>query len=113
MGIYEEFASDAIEILAEIPKTVTVKPAKGITPAEHTFSVLMSQPMVMQDLNTGGFIDSTSYEIKFLRATAELHPGLVAYGNIVTFNNADFRIQALADRPPSAWIVAKVQSAIQ
>lgn len=48
-----------------------------------------------------------------LRTTAETHPGLFAYGNIVTYNAEEYRIVAIANRPPSAWLVAKVQTKVQ
>jgi len=49
-------------------------------------NALMSQPSVMQDLETGGFTSSTSYDVKFLRTNAAAHPGLIAFGNIIAFN---------------------------
>jgi hypothetical protein len=41
---------------------------------------------------------------------ASTHPGLFAYGNIVNYDGQDYRIVAIANRPPSAWLVAKVQT---
>jgi hypothetical protein len=109
MGIIQdEWSVDAVEILNEIPKAVTVQQTFSGTPI--AFNVLMSPPMVQQDLTTGGFLNSTSYDLKFLRADAELHSGLVAYGNLVNYNGNFFRISAINNRPPSAWIICKVES---
>lgn len=106
--IQSEWAADAAEILAEIPKAVTVQhtPTGPLT----AFNVLMTPPMVQQDLTAGGFLNSTSYDVKFLRSDCVAHPGLVVYGNLVNYNGTQFRIVAINDRPPSAWIIAKVQS---
>lgn len=106
-AIQDEWAADAAEILNEIPKAVTVRRGSG---SPLSFNVLMSAPMVQQDLETGGFLNSTSYDVKFLRADSDAHPGTVIYGNLITFNGADYRIVAINDRPPSAWIIARVQS---
>ena len=107
MSIQDEWASDAAEILAEIPKAVTVRRGSGST---TSFNVLISPPMVSQDLETGGFMSSTSFDVKFLRTDAVAHAGVVIFGNLVHFNGGDYRIVAINDRPPSAWIIVKVQS---
>jgi len=107
MSIQDEWASDASQILAEIPKAVTVRRGSG---ASTSFNVLISPPMVSQDLETGGFMNSTSFDVKFLRTDTEAHAGVVIYGNLIHYNNLDFRIVAVNDRPPSAWIIVKVQS---
>jgi hypothetical protein len=106
--IQEEWASDAAEILNEIPKAVTVRRGTGTAVA---FNILISPPMVEQNLETGGFLSTTSYDIKFLRADINAHPGVVVFGNIVTYNGAGYRIVAINDRPPSAWIMCRVQVA--
>lgn len=105
-SIQDEWASDAAAILAEIPKAVTVRRGSG---DPTSFNVLMSAPMVQQDLETGGFLNSTSYDVKFLKADADAHPGVVAYGNLMTYNGGQYRIVAINDRPPSAWIIVRVQ----
>jgi len=108
MGIIQdEWASDAGEILAEIPKAVTVQKGNG-TPT--SFDVLMSEPVVQQDLETGGFLDSAAYDVKFLKSDVEARPGVVVYGNLVTFNGKQYRIVSITDRPPSAWVIARVQT---
>jgi hypothetical protein len=106
-----EWATDALEILGEIPKAVTVKNVPGGTPVP--LNALMSQPAIMQDLETGGFTSSTSFDVKFLRSGLVDHPGLVAHGNIITYNGEQFRIMTVTDRPPSAWVICKVQTLVQ
>lgn len=111
MGIFEEAALDAVEILSEVGKDITVK--NGPTGTPVALKALVTQPMVLQDLETGGFLNQTTFEVKITRAAHLANPGLFAYGNLVTYAGEDFRIVALANRPPSAWIVAKVQTAVQ
>jgi len=106
-SIQDEWNEDAGEVLAEIPKAVTVRHGNG---AAISFNVLMGPPMVQQDLETGGFLNSTSFDVKFLKADATAHPGLVIYGNLLTFNNEQYRIVAINDRPPSAWLIVRVQT---
>ena len=110
MGIIQdEWASDAGEILLEIPKAVTVQRGNG---APVSFNVLLGDPMVQQDLETGGFLDSASFDVKFLKADCVAHPGVVIFGNLVTFNSKQYRIVAINDRPPSAWVIARVQTKV-
>lgn len=106
-AIQDEWAADAASILTEIPKAVTVHKGNA-TPT--SFNVLMSEPMVQQDLETGGFLNAATFDVKFLRSDCETHPGVVVYGSLVTYNNQQYRIVAINDRPPSAWIMAKVQT---
>lgn len=110
-GITDEWAADASEILSEIPKAVTVKNVPGGTPV--ALNALMSQPAIMQDLETGGFLDQTSFDIKFLRTDSVANPGLIAFGNVVAYGGKEFRIMSVTDRPPSAWLIVKVQTKVQ
>lgn len=109
--IWAEFTADAAALLAEIGKDITIKQVPGGTPV--AFKAQVTQPMVLQDMETGGFLNQTTFEVKVLRTTADTHPGLFAYGNIVAYNGEEYRIVAIANRPPSAWLVAKVQTKVQ
>ena len=106
-SIQDEWAADAVEILGEIPKAVSVHKGTG---APVSFNCLMGPPMVSQDLETGGFLNSTSFDVKFLRPEIEANPGVVVYGSIVNFTGKLYRIVAVDDRPPSAWVIFRVQS---
>lgn len=106
--IQDEWAADAAVILGEIPKAVTVRHTPGGTAT--AFNVLMGPPMIQQDMETGGFLNSTSFDVKFLKADCVAHSGVVAYGNLVAYNGSDFRIVAINDRPPSAWVIVRVVS---
>lgn len=109
--ITDEWASDASEILGEIPKAVTVKNVPSGSPIP--LNALMSQPAIMQDLETGGFLNHTSFDVKFKRTDAVANPGLIAFGNVVAYQGQEFRIMTVTDRPPSAWIICKVQTKVQ
>ena len=110
-AITDEWATDASEILSEIPKAVTVKNVPSGSPI--AFNALMSQPAVMQDLETGGFMNHTSFDMKFLRVAAAAHPGVIAFGNVVAYEGQEYRIMTVTDRPPSAWLIVKVQTKVQ
>lgn len=108
MSIWDEFTADAQSILNEVGKDITIKNVPGGSPV--AFKAMVTQPMVLQDMETGGFLNSTTFEVKVLRTVANTHPGLFAYGNIINYDGQDYRIVAIANRPPSAWLVAKVQT---
>lgn len=111
MGFFDDAIADALSILNEVGKDVSVKNVPNGTPV--AFKVMVTQPMVLQDMDTGGFLNQTSFEIKFLRTDFIAHPGVIAYGNIVIYSGSEYRIVALADRPPSAWVIARVQTKVQ
>jgi hypothetical protein len=106
--IWAEFAADAASILTEIGKDVTIKIVPGGTPV--AVRAMITQPMVLQDMETGGFLNSTTFEVKVLKSFSDANPGLVVYGNIVHYDGQDYRIVAIANRPPAAWIIARVQT---
>ena len=110
MALYDEVGADAVSILLEIGKDVVLKKPTGQTLA---LKALVTQPMVLQDLETGGFLNQTTFEVKITRAQHDNNPGFMAYGNIVTYAGEEYRIVAIANRPPSAWIIAKIQTKVQ
>jgi hypothetical protein len=110
-SIFDDFIADAQAILDEVGKDVTVKVPPSGTPV--VFKAMITQPMVLQDMDTGGFLNQTTFEVKFLRTAFAANPGVIAYGHIVTYSGQEYRIVALADRPPSAWVIARVQTKVQ
>lgn len=106
-SIQDEWKADALDILAEIPKAVTVRHANGTPTA---FNVLLGAPMIQQDMETGGFLDSASYEVKFHVDDIAAHPGVVVKGNLVNYVDKDFRIVAINPRTNSAWVICRVQA---
>lgn len=111
MSIQSEWAADAAEILAEIPKAVTVKNVPSGTPVP--LNALLTPPMLMQDIETGGFVDSASFDFKFKRVDSDANPGLLAKGNIIDYNETKYRIVAINNRTGSAWVICKVQTLVQ
>lgn len=109
--ITQEWSQDAFEIVGEIPKAVTVKNVPAGQPI--ALNCLMGEPSIMQDLETGGFMNHASFDVKFLRTDAVANPGLLAFGNIITYQGNQFRIMTVTDRPPSAWIICRVQTKTQ
>lgn len=106
-SIQDEWRADAKAILGEIPKAVTVRHASGPTTA---FNVLLGAPMIQQDMETGGFLDSASYEVKFHVDDIALHPGVVVVGNLIEYVGKAFRIVAINPRTNSAWVIVRVQT---
>lgn len=111
MSIQSEWAADAAEIMAEIPKPVTVKNVPAGSPV--ALNALMTPPMLMQDIETGGFVDSANFDFKFKRTDYDANPGLIAKGNIIDYNDTKYRIVALNNRTGSAWVICKVQTLVQ
>ena len=105
--IWAEFSADAASILTEIGKDVTIKIVPGGVPV--AVKAMITQPMVLH-METGGFLNQTTFEVKVLKSFADANPGLVVYGNIVNYDNQDYRIVAIANRPPAAWVIARVQT---
>jgi len=105
--IQDEWRADAKAILEEIPKAVTVRHGSGATTA---FNVLLGAPMVQQDMETGGFLDSASYEVKFHVEDISAHPGVVVVGNLIDYIGKAFRIVAVNPRTESAWLIVRVQT---
>lgn len=109
--IYAEFLADAQSVLNEIGKDITIRNVPSGAPV--AFKAMVTQPMVLQDMETGGFLNQTTFEVKVLRTVETTNPGLFAYGNIISYNGEEYRIVAIANRPPSAWLIAKVQTKVQ
>ena len=106
-----EWALDAVEILGEIPKQVTVQIGSNGTP--KAFAALLTPPSVMQDIETGGFVNHASFDGKFLKTDVTANPTYFVYGNIMNYNGSQYRIMTVIDRPPSAWYIVKVQTLTQ
>jgi len=66
--------------------------------------------MIQQDMETGGFLDSASYEVKFHVDDIAAHPGVVVKGNLINYVGKDFRIVAINPRTNAAWLICRVQA---
>ena len=98
MSIKDEMAADAVEILAEIGEPVTWN---GIT-----FSALLSDPGLSEDLGLGGFSGTGDFTIKILRsALGDARPKL---GDIIGFEGARYRITRTTDHPRYPMVVLVV-----
>lgn len=98
MSIKEEMAADAAEILAEIGEPVTWN--------GKTFSALVSDPAIGEDLGLGGFSGTGDFTIKIMRsALGEARPKL---GEIFGFENAQYRITRITDHPRYPMVVLVV-----
>ena len=106
-----EWAADAVEILSEIPKSVSIQIGSNGTP--KAFNALLTPPQVLQDIETGGFVNHTNFEAKFLKTDVAANPTYFVFGNIMNYNGNQYRLMTIIDRPPSAWYIIKVQTLVQ
>ena len=98
MSIKDEMAADAVEILAQIGEPVMWN---GLT-----FSALVSDPSLSEDLGLGGFSGAGDFTIKILRpALGDARPKL---GGIVGFEGARYRVTRTTDHPRYPMIVLVV-----
>jgi hypothetical protein len=103
MSIFDEFAADASEIVSEIGRTVTFR--------GNPVSAIVSEPQVGESLMAGGFKDSTSYSVKFVRSTLLAAPfsGLPETGEVVIIEGREFTINAVSSRAFAAWVRVDVE----
>lgn len=91
-------AADAAEILAEIGEPVTWK--------GRTFSALVTDPTVGEDLGLGGFSGTGDFTIKIMRSAFGFErPRL---GEIMGFEGNRYRITRTTDHPRYPMVVLVV-----
>jgi len=116
-------AKDIVGDMADLAQTWT---AVGGTPS---FQVLIGQPMVTQDLQSGGFMERVSHEVRIVAATASW---TTAYGTACAAaissgapvaslangktlvateqGNRQYRIDGISYKPGTAWVVLQVRA---
>lgn len=98
MSIHDEIAADAAEILSEIGESVSWN--------GRTFSALVSDPTIGEDLGLGGFSGTGDFTVKIMRsALGTARPKL---GEIIGFENARYRITRITDHPRYPMVVLVV-----
>jgi hypothetical protein len=116
-------AKDIVGDMADLAQTWT---AVGGTPS---FQVLIGQPMVTQDLQSGGFMERVSHEVRIVAATASwttaygtacaaaISSGapVAALANGKTLvateqGNRQYRIDGISYKPGTAWVVLQVRA---
>lgn len=97
MDIHDEIAADFAAILAEFGKAVQFH--------GQTLTAMISEPMLAGDLVLGGEVDDVRFTVKVLRS--EL-PSIPRSGQVIRWENKDYRIRAVMDRPPHAIVTLEV-----
>jgi hypothetical protein len=98
VSIKDEMAADAAEIIAEIGEPVNWK--------GRTYSALVSDPAIGEDLGLGGFSGTGDFTIKIMRsALGDARPKL---GEIIGFETAQYRITRITDHPRYPMVVLVV-----
>jgi hypothetical protein len=116
-------AKDIVGDMADLAQTWT---AVGGTPS---FQVLIGQPMVTQDLQSGGFMERVSHEVRIVAATASW---TTAYGTACAAaissgapvaslaigktlvateqGSRQYRVEGSSYKPGTAWVVLQVRA---
>lgn len=97
MSIHEEIAADFSEILREFGKIILYQ--------GQSLSALISEPMLSSELVLGGEVDDIRFTAKVLRSTL---PELPRSGQIVHWDQKDYRIKAVMNRPPHAIVTLEL-----
>lgn len=124
MSLYPDFLPDAKEMLDEFGVPLTC-------PTGESFMAMVSDPMIQQTLEAGGFLNQTSFTIKVAATTAAwtTASGLVGastgslsggvaispltIGKKVTAANLGLRIVSSQYKPGSAWVILTVHTDAQ
>ena len=121
-----DLIADAKEIVGDMADLAQTWTAVGGTPS---FQVLIGQPMVTQDLQSGGFMERVSHEVRIVAATASW---TTAYGTACAAaitsgapvaslangktlvateqGNRQYRIDGVSYKPGTAWVVLQVRA---
>jgi|GEM_PF-791851 len=90
MALREEKAADLAQIIFEVGVPVVWK--------GKTFSALVSVPVIGQEFEVGGLIESVDFTVKIL---LDSFPGadLPKHGDRVTFETKEYRIVRISSHP--------------
>ena len=97
MTIHEEIAADFSEILQDFGKVIFYQ-------GQPTLA-LISEPMLSGELVLGGEVDEVRFNAKVLRTSI---PDIPHSGQIVRWENKDYRIKAVMNRPPHAIVTLEL-----
>ena len=97
MTIHDEIAADFEHILAEFGKPVQF--------LGRTLLAMISEPMLSGELVLGGEVDDVRFTAKVLRASL---PSMPQSGQVLRWDDADYRIKAVMNRPPHAIITLEL-----
>jgi hypothetical protein len=97
MTLQDEIAADFSEILQEFGKPVQF--------LGRTLLAMISEPMLSGELVLGGEVDDVRFTAKVLRSALTEIP---CSGQIVNWDQKDYRIKAVMNRPPHAIVTLEL-----
>ena len=100
MSIHDEIAADFSEILQDFGKVIFYQ-------GQPTLA-LISEPMLSSELVLGGEVDDVRFHAKVLRSSI---PDIPHSGRLVRWENKDYRIKAVMNRPPHAIVTLEITPA--
>jgi len=98
MDLFTEMADDLGEVFVEGGKEITWQ--------GRTFRALVSEPLVDQVLEAGGFSESVRFTVKLLRADI---PAIPQHGDLMTFSGTEYRIRKVSNRPPHPLVTLELE----
>ena len=100
MTIHDEIAADFSEILQDFGKVIFYQ-------GQPTLA-LISEPMLSSELVLGGEVDDVRFHAKVLRSSI---PDIPHRGQLMRWENKDYRIKAVMNRPPHAIVTLEITPA--
>jgi hypothetical protein len=100
MSIHDEIAADFSKILQDFGKVIFYQ-------GQPTLA-LISEPMLSSELVLGGEVDDVRFHAKVLRSSI---PDIPHSGQLMRWENKDYRIKAVMNRPPHAIVTLEITPA--
>ena len=100
MSIHDEIAADFAQILQDFGKVIFYQ-------GQPTLA-LISEPMLSSELVLGGEVDDVRFHAKVLRSSI---PDIPHSGHLIRWENKDYRIKAVMNRPPHAIVTLEITPA--
>ncbi len=97
MTIHEEIAADFAQMLREFGKTIRYE--------DREIAAMISEPMLSNELVLGGEVDDVRFTAKVLRSALSELP---RSGQIVHWDQKDYRIKAVMNRSPHAIVTLEL-----
>lgn len=93
MSIHDEIAADFSQMLQDFGKVIFYQGQPVLA--------LISEPMLSGQLGIGGEVEEVRFNAKVLRSSI---PDIPHSGKIVRWEDKDYRIKAVMNRPPHAIV---------
>lgn len=94
MGLYEEAAADAAQILAEAGRTIRFRNTDVLA--------MVGEQNLGYDLERGGMVPTGQLTIKLLHASYA--SALPTDGEHLEYAGVKYRVSSVTRRPPTAWV---------